>query len=67
MENLPLDMTKLAEKVKDRDEHGLPSADNLQIEEPEFTGGISTAEVVSEQSNCALFSWIDPTRLARQA
>jgi hypothetical protein len=49
MENLPLDMTKLAEKVKDRDEYGLPSADNLQIEEPEFTGGISTAEIVSEQ------------------
>ena len=51
MENLPLEMTKLAEKVKDRNEHGLPSADNLQIEEPVFTGGISTGEVVSEQSD----------------
>ncbi len=49
MENLPLEMTKSAEKVKDRNEHGLPSADNLQIEEPVFTGGISTGEVVSEQ------------------
>jgi len=45
MENLPLDMTRLAEKV------GLPPADNFQIEEPEFRGGISTAEVVSQHSD----------------
>ena len=51
MENLPLDMIKLAEKVRDKYEHGLPSAENLQIEAPNFTGGISTAEVVSEQSD----------------
>ena len=51
MENLPQDMIKLAEKVKDKYEHGLPSADNLQIEGPDFTGGISTAEVVSKQSD----------------
>jgi hypothetical protein len=51
METLPLDMIRLAEKVKDRDVHGLPSAENLQIEEPEFTEGISTAKVVSERSN----------------
>lgn len=67
MENLPRDMTKLAEKVKDRDEHGLPSAENLQIEEPVFTGGISTAEVVSEHGIEYIVSWTDPTRLARQA
>jgi uncharacterized Fe-S cluster-containing radical SAM superfamily protein len=46
METLPLDMTKLAEKVRGNDDYGLPTADNLQIEEPEFTGGISTADVV---------------------
>jgi hypothetical protein len=51
MENLQLDMTKLAEKVRDKDGYGLPTADNLQIEEPGFSGGISTEEVVSEQSN----------------
>lgn len=55
MENLPLDMTKLAEKVRDKDEYGLPTADNLQIAEPEFTGGISTAEVVSKHSDCTCF------------
>ena len=56
MANLPLDMSKMAEKVRDKDEHGPPTADNLQIEESKFTGGISIAEVVSEHSDCACFS-----------